>query len=99
MRESIPDSKRSSEKLQCYPLYSLMLAIDQAENIDFLSLDIEGAELAVLKTIPWNKVDIKMVMIEVNHSDKTAIAQVMDGAGYRVYKILGNNQDIIYVKA
>jgi len=27
--------------------------------IDYFSLDVEGAELAILKTIPWDKVDIK----------------------------------------
>ena len=34
--------------------------------MDFLSIDIEGAELAVLNTIPWDKVDIELVMLEVN---------------------------------
>ena len=27
----------------------------------FLSLDIEGAEFAVLKTVPWDKVDIQVI--------------------------------------
>ena len=39
----------------CYPLYSLLLATHQT-RVDFLSLDIEGAELAVLRTVPWDKV-------------------------------------------
>ena len=34
-------------------------------RVDLLSLDIEGAEQKVLETIPWDKVDIGMVMIEV----------------------------------
>ena len=28
-------------------------------RVDFLSLDIEGAELDVLKTIIWDKIDIR----------------------------------------
>ena len=34
-------------------------------RVDLLSLDIEGAEQKVLETLPWGKVDIGMVMIEV----------------------------------
>ena len=72
MRESIPKDMRSSYRLQCYPLYSLLEALGNP-RVDFLSLDIEGAELAVLKTLPWDKVDIELVMIEINHSDKQEI--------------------------
>ena len=55
MRDSIPKSMRRQESVECYPLYSLLLAMDQT-RVDFLSLDIEGAELAVLRTVPWDKV-------------------------------------------
>ena len=57
----------------------------------------EGAELAVLKTLPWHSVDIELVMIEVNHSDKREIDNVMTSAGFGVYKKL-KEQDIIYRK-
>ena len=55
MRDSIPKAMRRQERVECYPLYSLLLAMDQT-RVDFLSLDIEGAELAVLRTVPWDKV-------------------------------------------
>ena len=29
--------------------------------MNLLILDIEGAELAVLKTLPWDKVDIEVI--------------------------------------
>ena len=35
-------------------------------RIDFLSLDIEGAELMVLETIPWDKVNIQSILVEVS---------------------------------
>ena len=44
--------------MECYPLYSLLLATDIAHKVDLLSLDIEGAELAVLRTMPWHKVTV-----------------------------------------
>ena len=97
MRDSIPENMRSKETVECYPLYSLLLAIHMVDKVDLLSLDIEGAELAVLRAIPWTKVNIELVMIEVNHSDQQAIHKVMTAAGYGVYKRL-KDQDIIYRK-
>ena len=44
---------------QCFPLYSILLALNQT-TVDYFSLDIEGSELDVLRTIPWDKVDIKV---------------------------------------
>ena len=46
-------------RVLCLPLISILNAIGNP-SIDYFSLDIEGAELAVLKTIPWEKVDIKV---------------------------------------
>ena len=43
----------------CLPLYSILLALDNP-RVDYFSLDIEGNELEVLKTIPFDKVDIKV---------------------------------------
>ena len=34
-------------------------------RVDFMSLDIEGSELAVLRTIPFDKVHIELFLIEV----------------------------------
>ena len=97
MRDSIPENMRTTETVECYPLYSLLLAIGRADRVDFFSLDIEGAELAVLRAIPWTKVNIELVMIEVNHSDQEKIHSVMTAAGYGVHKRL-KDLDIIYKK-
>lgn len=47
-------------KAQCFPLYSMLIAVGRTQ-VDYFSLDIEGSELQVLKTIPWHKVDIKVI--------------------------------------
>lgn len=44
---------------QCFPLYSILSAIN-VKTVDYFSLDIEGAELSILKTIPWNDIVIKV---------------------------------------
>ena len=46
-------------KVICFPLYAILSAVGNP-IIDFFSLDVEGAELFILKTIPWSKVHIKV---------------------------------------
>ena len=43
----------------CLPLYSILLSIGNPV-VDYFSLDVEGAEIGVLKSIPFDKVDIKV---------------------------------------
>ena len=57
-----PKAKVFEAYVACYPLYSLMLATNFTK-IDLLSLDVEGAELDVLKTIPWESVQINVSIL------------------------------------
>ena len=58
-RESMSGLVRSptdkSVQMQCLPLYTMLLALGNP-TVHYFSLDIEGAEFPVLKTIPWDKV-------------------------------------------
>jgi hypothetical protein len=45
--------------VQCFPLYSILLAVGRT-HVDYFSLDVEGSEYKMLKTIPWSKVNIKV---------------------------------------
>jgi hypothetical protein len=40
------------ETVQCLPLFSITRALNM-NHINLFSLDVEGAEMDVLKTIPW----------------------------------------------
>ena len=62
-------SWRKTLKIQCFPLYSVLQALG-LPAIDYFSLDIEGAEYPVLKTVPFQNVDIKMFGVEVEHAGK-----------------------------
>lgn len=44
--------------------------------MDFFSLDVEGHELKILKTIPWHKVGIKVNHLQRLHSEKYDTATV-----------------------
>ncbi len=45
--------------VQCFPIYSILSALNRT-TVDYFSLDVEGDELSVLKTIPWNSVHIQV---------------------------------------
>ena len=53
--------KGAMANVQCFPLYSILLAHGR-KTVDFFSLDVEGHELQILKTIPWHKVDITVTI-------------------------------------
>lgn len=48
--------------VQCFPFYTYLLALN-ITVVDYFSLDVEGSELNVLKTIPFDKVDIRVSLV------------------------------------
>lgn len=63
----VSDYKKESliVNVQCFPLYTYLLALN-VTVIDYFSLDVEGSELNVLKTIPFDKIDIRVSSIVNN---------------------------------
>lgn len=90
-------------EVQCFPLYSILLALNQT-TVDFFSLDVEGDELRVLQTIPFDKIDIKMVTVEyINQPGSVGdLNQFMVAKGYepliKMHKDDGTVTDVIYRK-
>ncbi|XP_023327101.1 uncharacterized protein LOC111700431 isoform X2 [Eurytemora carolleeae] len=74
--------------LQCIPLYSLLLALGNP-TVNYFSLDIEGGEFQVLKTIPWDLVDIQVLSIETHFAGERSkgsredIISYMKDVGYQ----------------
>ncbi|KZS14801.1 Uncharacterized protein APZ42_020167 [Daphnia magna] len=77
-------SKENMLTLQCFPIYSILLAIGQTQ-VDFFSLDVEGHELKILKTVPWHKVDIKTLAVEWDHVGEKPLIDFMGPQGYYVF--------------
>ena len=46
-------------QVQCFPIFSILTALN-VKTVDYFSLDVEGNELDVLRTIPWDKVNIRV---------------------------------------
>lgn len=69
----------------CYPLYSLLAAINQTK-VDYFSLDVEGFELDILKTIPFEQVEITVrSMMLLNESCMTQVCHMLLGPFCGVY--------------
>jgi hypothetical protein len=35
------------------------------EQVDYLSLDVEGAEQGIIESVPWDKVDIRVLQVSI----------------------------------
>ena len=44
-----------TQNIPCFPMETMLLALNQT-RIDYFSLDVEGVELEVLQTVPFDKV-------------------------------------------
>ncbi|KAK2724464.1 hypothetical protein QYM36_001088 [Artemia franciscana] len=107
LNEIIGDRNESKEHLveiQCVPIYTALLAA-QMSRIDLFVLDIEGVEIDVLKTIPFEKVDIAVFMIEVYGKPKLEIRRIHDFLNSKGYVFYGRFEgglhpgDEIYIKS
>ncbi|CAL4160665.1 unnamed protein product [Meganyctiphanes norvegica] len=81
--------------VQCFPLKSYLLALN-VSTVDLLSLDIQGSEMAVLDTLPWESVNFRALVVEY-------ISQVMDQNFLDIMTTRGYNyqhltEDILFIK-
>jgi len=65
--KSVPDRigalKKPEVSVLCFPLNSIMAALD-VSYVDYLSLDVEGPELEILRTVDWSQLRIDVVTVE-----------------------------------
>lgn len=80
-----------------------LLASNNLFHIDFLSLDIEGGELDILKAIDFKRFHINVITVENNWEDpwhqearNSSIRKYMESAGYQYITRLG--VDEVYKK-
>ena len=78
-------------QVQCFPLQAVLSALKHPK-VDYFSLDIEGAEYAVLKTLDLNQVKINTFGIEVNHAGEIfngTRKQIQEYLELNSYKFVG----------
>jgi len=86
-------------ELQCLPMASLLLAMGNP-TVNYLSLDLEGAELEVIKTIPFKQLNIEVLSVEFNllgrvfPGSRSLLHSHLDQAGYSYVGTLGDKDDL-----
>lgn len=69
----------------------------EIRNVDFISLDIEGGECEVLKTIDFSKINLSIMAVELNYPESEAhIRSLLRKNGF--YLLFRCNSDGIFVK-
>ncbi len=82
-------------KVPTLPLQDLLLQYN-LKDIDYCSLDVEGAEYSILSNFPFDEFNITAWTIE-NNRQTTDIAELMISNGYELLTVLG--VDEIYKKS
>lgn len=79
------------------PVFKLQTILDKNNiiDIDYCSVDTEGSEFNVIKSIDFNKTNIKIFSIENNYGDDT-IKKFLEEKGYILYKKI--QWDDIFIK-
>jgi FkbM family methyltransferase len=99
-KKRILNEKGKIEKIYVKTLTfeDLMKRYPDQRYIDFMSVDVEGAELSILKTIDFNSFKFGLITVENNEeikgSGKTMV-KYMKKQGYKIYLDLG--LDIMFI--
>lgn len=65
--------------VKCYPLTQLLLD-HHLHHIDYLSIDTEGGEMAILQSIDFSKIEIEVIDVENNYGEP--FQQFLESVGY-----------------
>ncbi|KAK3856132.1 hypothetical protein Pcinc_037513 [Petrolisthes cinctipes] len=79
----------------CFPLYSYLLALN-VTTIDVLSLDTQGSEIDIVKTIPWEMITVRLLVVELfGDNFPKDFTEYMKAKGY---VMLDRLHDYIFVR-
>ncbi|XP_030383037.1 protein Star [Scaptodrosophila lebanonensis] len=95
---SLHDEETSwfNSRVKCFPLYTIMLACERTEY-DLLSLGVQGHELEILQTLPFDKIRIDIISIHLleDHEDVhdyvQSITKFLAGKSYKLQRKFGRN--------
>jgi len=57
----------STYDVWCFPLSSLLAAMNHSKRIDYFALDVEGSELNILQGLPWDKLQFGVIQVNIEH--------------------------------
>ncbi|XP_059484884.1 uncharacterized protein LOC132202164 isoform X2 [Neocloeon triangulifer] len=104
LAQNFKDTKIEKPVIFCTPITTLMLALN-ISKVDYFSLDIEGSEFEVLRTIDFEKFEISTLTVEhqhLNQSGKADMKKYMEDRGYQIvepnYWDMPNRADFVFAK-
>ena len=81
-----------TKRIQCRLLTDILLEND-IRHVDFLSLDIEGAELSALKGLDFDKISVYALMVENNDlCNNNDVRHYLEGHGYERVLVFGPDE-------
>lgn len=80
--------KYSDIDIECNTLSGILQKIGK-NYIDYLSIDVEGAEYEILTSIDFQKINIKLISVENNYRDYR-IPKLLKRMGFIFYTIIGD---------
>lgn len=80
-------------EVDCYTLNELLRA-HAITKVDYLTIDVEGAELKILESIDFNEVEISIIGVENNYGDER-IKQLLSKKGFDLHSTI--DVDVFYV--
>ena len=102
LKDEIPIDR--SVTVPCFSLNTILQALG-VQKVDMFSLDVEGGEYDVLKTIDFNKLDIRTFVIEHNGkpSELSRFRDLFKGLKFKnsqpMYsEIKADGQDVFFLK-
>lgn len=81
-------------KVPCYEINQLLLSYEYL-HINYMSIDVEGAELKIIESIDFNRIKIDILQIEDNYNNKEVLNTILFAKGYYLFGII--IRDLIYV--
>lgn len=84
---SVPEGKRETIHVPCMTLEDALL-LHEVYEIDYLSIDVEGAELKILSEFPFENFDIDVIGVEDNFSNKE-LDELIRSKGFQFLQKVG----------
>lgn len=79
----VEDTAGRCTRVKCFPLYSLLMAMELME-VDYLGLRSRGSELQVLETIPFDRVKIDVINVDLDNNvdEQKTVKQFLQTKNY-----------------
>jgi len=88
--ERISEDEFREVEVSCFSFNDLLKKFE-INSVDYLNIDVEGAEYSILSNIDFNLFRIKVIGVENNYGDYR-IPKLLKKNGYKMHSIIGDDE-------